>query len=78
MGLFFIGFFQNNASMVEEIFKMTNSNVQVFLDAIQKGFMYLINLSEVKEDQLFKLCIEFWNQYIKKLVSSQGSRKFFN
>ena len=42
---------------------------------VKKGLIYLANLSELPEDLIFKICVEFWHFFTDYLIKN---RIFFN
>lgn len=39
----------------------SNENINMLRQCTQQGLVYLVQLSNVPEDELFKICLEFWN-----------------
>ena len=65
--MFFTGLFQNHLSWIE-VYLNSQDNYQL-IESIRKGFNYIVNFSELPEDQIFKICVEFWfffTDYLKK------------
>jgi Chromosome region maintenance or exportin repeat len=38
-----------------------NENTQMLVISVQTGLNYLVQLSNVPEDELFKICMSFWH-----------------
>eukprot|EP01119_Soliformovum_irregulare_P015808 TRINITY_DN4509_c0_g1_i3.p1 TRINITY_DN4509_c0_g1~~TRINITY_DN4509_c0_g1_i3.p1 ORF type:complete len:760 (-),score=233.57 TRINITY_DN4509_c0_g1_i3:964-3243(-) len=58
LSLFFTGFFRNHLPILER-----PQNQQLLLE----GHHYLANISLVDEDEIFKICLEYWNKLASDL-----------
>lgn len=47
---------------------------EVEIKAIEKGFKYMSNFSMVNDDQIFKICVEFW-LFISNIVRNKSKNK---
>lgn len=54
---------RNNLDLIEEMTNLTqmNENTQMLVVSVQTGLNYLIQLSHVPEEELFKICMSFWH-----------------
>ena len=50
-----------------------NLNRAEALDAMKKTLTYMINITELRMDQIFKICIEFWGTFTTHLRKDSTS-----
>jgi exportin-1 len=62
LSLFFCGFFKAHRSIVE---------VPEHHQALMTGLTYLVKISEVDDDQIFKICLEFYHCFSQELYTSE-------
>lgn len=54
-----------------------NENIDMLRKCVSDGLTYLIQLTNIPEDELFKICIEFWNFFSHDcLMATRGSILF--
>lgn len=59
MSLFYSNLFMNHLSLIE-----TKDALRVHLN---DAFEYMLNISEVEETEIFKICLELWNHIVADL-----------
>lgn len=61
---------RNNLDMIEEMTNAMepNQNIQFLQQCVQKALEYLVQLSQVPEDELFKICLDFWNFFSENVM----------
>jgi exportin-1 len=70
LAIFFTSFFRNHFTVVENQIKTPGDEAH---QALLAGFTYLVALAEVEDDQVFKICLEYYSAFTKELhLSSQG------
>lgn len=53
-----------------------DQNTILLRECVGNGLNYLIQLSNIPEDELFKICFEFWNWFSNDvLVKKQGQNQ---
>ena len=45
----------------------SNQNQMMTIELIKKGFQYMVHLTELP-GQIFKICLEFWNDFTSTLL----------
>lgn len=61
--------------MLEQVTNAMEANemIEKLRSAVQQGLMYLIQLTNVPEDELFKICIEFWHWFCNdSMIKTRG------
>jgi hypothetical protein len=54
-----------------------NENVNMLRSCTKLGLEYLVQLSQIPEDELFKICLEFWHFLAHDIMmKTQGSALF--
>ena len=54
---------QNNLSLIEQSCNtMTdNQNIEYLKESVKRGLWYLVQCTNIPEDELFKICLDFWH-----------------
>ena len=55
----------NNIDLIEETTNIMepNENIEFLRQAVRQGLMYLVQLSRIPEEELFKIILEFWHWF---------------
>lgn len=70
LSIFFTSFFRNHFGVIESQVKTLGDEPH---QALLAGLTYLVALAEVDDDQIFKICLEYYSGFSKELhLSSQG------
>lgn len=67
LALFFTTLFRNHLALLED---------PTVLPVLQQGLMYLVKLSEVDDEEMFKVCLEFWHYFGQTLYASESAMAF--
>ena len=69
---------RNNLDIIEQTTNQMepNSDVNILRECTALGLNYLIELTSVPEDELFKICLEFWNWFANKVMMSLRGSQF--
>jgi len=70
---------KNNMVQIEQATNMMETNEQVNLlrECTKHSLVYLIQLSKIPEDELFKICLEFWHFFANDvMMKTRGSALF--
>ena len=53
----------NNLDLIEETTNIMepNENIEFLRGAVRQGLNYLVQLSRIPEEELFKIILEFWH-----------------
>ena len=52
-------------------------DVGSFLELMRKTLQYIVNFSELPEDSIFKMCVEFWHFFTEYLKNSERNKAMF-
>ncbi|TMW64452.1 hypothetical protein Poli38472_013074 [Pythium oligandrum] len=70
LSIFFTSFFRYHIDVVESQIKTPGDEAH---QALLAGFTYLVAIAEVEDDQIFKICLEYYHAFTKELHAlSQG------
>lgn len=64
LSLFFTNFFRYHLNVIENTITRLEDEAHLGLVA---GFMYLVCISEVPDDGIFKICLDYWHHFTKEL-----------
>lgn len=70
---------RNNLDLVEEMTNVMepNQNIQYLQQCVQKALQYLVQLSQIPEDELFKICLDFWNFFCENVMVKVKGHQYF-
>lgn len=75
-------FLRTHLSWIEKLaVDPDNSDVPLVVQVIRSTIQLLINLTNVREDQTYKICIEYWEQFTSRLRERLGNiffTQFYN
>eukprot|EP00357_Protocruzia_adherens_P031388 CAMPEP_0115046264 /NCGR_PEP_ID=MMETSP0216-20121206/48648_1 /TAXON_ID=223996 /ORGANISM="Protocruzia adherens, Strain Boccale" /LENGTH=1097 /DNA_ID=CAMNT_0002429317 /DNA_START=4965 /DNA_END=8258 /DNA_ORIENTATION=- len=79
MSLFLSNFFQNNLELVETtIPKLENNEDRTTLEAqVKKALIYLVQLTDIPEDEIFKINVEYWNWFAQRLYNKMQQKNAY-
>ena len=62
---------RNNLDLIEEMTNIAqmNDNTAMLVQSAQAGLIYLVQLSNVPEDELFKITMNFWHFFSHDVMS---------
>lgn len=62
---------RNNLDLIEEMTNITemNQNTLMLVNTTQQGLTYLVQLSNIPEDELFKISMNFWHFFANDVLS---------
>jgi exportin-1 len=62
---------RNNLDLIEEMTNIAemNENTAMLVNTAQQGLIYLVQLSNVPEDELFKISMNFWHFFASDVLS---------
>ena len=53
-----------------------NENIEFLRQAVRQGLMYLVQLSRIPEEELFKIILEFWHWFANDtLQKTKGAQQ---
>lgn len=55
-----------------------NPNVEMLRKCVSIGLQYMIQLSMIPEEELFKICIEFWHWLTHDVMMKMRGHQFFD
>lgn len=55
----------------------TNPDVDMLRQSLEYGLVYMIQLTSVPEDELFKICLEFWHWFSNDVMMKTRGHQFF-
>lgn len=62
------GVLTQNLSNIETIVSQTqNENTQMLFNCLNLGLNYMVQYSQCEEDELFKICLDFWKFFTESL-----------
>mmetsp|Transcript_17286 Transcript_17286/g.39010 ORF Transcript_17286/g.39010 Transcript_17286/m.39010 type:complete len:897 (-) Transcript_17286:828-3518(-) len=67
LALFFCGFFKSHIKLLED---------KEHQPHLMKGLFYLVKISEVPDNEIFKICLEYWNLLAQDLYKNATEAKF--
>ncbi|KAM3134831.1 Exportin-1 [Paramecium bursaria] len=65
--LYFTAFLQTHLNWLETIAKDNQQAIQL----IEISLMYIVNFTALPDEQNYKVCAEFWNEFTKKLLNQK-------
>ncbi|KRX01384.1 Armadillo-type fold [Pseudocohnilembus persalinus] len=70
LSMYFTGFFSTHLNWVQSMINdCNNDNKGQLMEEIRKGLVYLVHFTSLKEeDNIFKICTEFWTTFTDSLV----------
>ena len=71
---------KNNIDLIEETTNIIepNENIEFLRGAVRQGLMYLVQLSRINEEELFKICLEFWHFFALDTLNKTKGMKMQN
>ncbi|EQC30849.1 hypothetical protein SDRG_11331 [Saprolegnia diclina VS20] len=66
LSLFFTNFFRHRIQVIERPIVRANDEAHV---ALLTGFSYLVSISEVDDDNIFKICLDYWHLFTRDLYA---------
>ncbi|EGR34521.1 hypothetical protein IMG5_008700, partial [Ichthyophthirius multifiliis] len=68
IALFLTGFFNTHLQWIDEqTYDLNNAIRENILESIHRGLQYLVNINEIEEDNIFKICVEFWHSFTTQI-----------
>lgn len=55
-----------------------NENILYLQQCVQKALEYLVQLSNIPEDELFKICLDFWHVFCNNVMMKVKGDQYFN
>ena len=55
---------------------MGNANIDALKAYTEKGLQYLIQCTNIPEDELFKICLEFWHRFSYEILQKTKQNLF--
>lgn len=75
--MFFTGMLTTHLPWLEMICDMPGCDIGSFLELMRKTLQYIVNFSELPEDSIFKMCVEFWHFFTEYLKNSEKNKVAF-
>ena len=75
LALFFLSYIQHHLPLIEQTVQ-TNTNPEtenIIISALRGLFTYMISLTSYPEDEIFKICCDFWHNLSKHLFEARGA-----
>ncbi|RHY29186.1 hypothetical protein DYB32_005361 [Aphanomyces invadans] len=66
LSLFFTNFFRHHIRVIEQPITRPSDEAHI---ALLTGFQYLISISEVDDENIFKICLDYWHLLTRDLYS---------
>ncbi|OQR83115.1 CRM1 C terminal Exportin 1-like protein [Achlya hypogyna] len=66
LSLFFTNFFRHRIQVIERPISRPNDEAHI---ALLTGFSYLVSISEVDDDNIFKICLDYWHLFTRDLYA---------
>ncbi|KAF0738976.1 hypothetical protein AaE_008828, partial [Aphanomyces astaci] len=66
LSLFFTNFFRHHIRVIEQPITRPSDEAHI---ALLTGFQYLVSISEVDDDNIFKICLDYWHLLTRDLYS---------
>lgn len=62
---------KNNLDLIESTSNQMEANSDVLLlrESVDLGLQYLLQLTSVDEEELFKICLEFWHWFSNNVMT---------
>ena len=82
--LFLTTFIQNQIDIIENMVANTTANpeaVSMLLDKTKQAFIYILQLSYIPNDEIFRICAEFWNfitKHVYDIFAKEGNSALSN
>lgn len=70
---------KNNITLIEQLTNTMepNPNIEIVRSSVQQGLKYMVQLSNIDEDELFKICLEFWHWFCNDaMMKTKGAQLF--
>ena len=64
--LFLTTFFSTHLEWIEHLLDNFHGEIFQTIDAVRKGFQYIVEFQKLPDEQIFKICIEFWQEFAAK------------
>ena len=55
-----------------------NENIKFLIECISRALMMMTQFSNIPEDELFKICLDFWNKFCYDIMVKLKGSEFFN
>ncbi len=65
--LFFTAFFTTHVAWVEEQLELAWD--YQLAESLRKGLQYVVEFSKLPDEQIFKICVEFWHSFARHVVN---------
>ena len=64
---------KNHVDFIEDLTNVIEPNEQVIMlrDETLRGLTYLTQMSRIPDDELFKICLDFWHFFSKDIMEKQ-------
>ena len=72
--MFFTGLLTTHRTWLESVCDMPGCDVTSFMELMRKALRYIVSFSELPEDSIFKMCVEFWHFFTEYLKSSEKNK----
>ncbi len=59
---------------LETVCDLQGCDIGSFLELMRKAFQYIVNFTELPEDSVFKMCVEFWHFFTEYLKNSEKNQ----
>lgn len=72
------GTLKQHVSLIEQTCNVTeaNSNIDALRNYTQKGLEYLVQMTNIPEDELFKICLDFWHFFTLDILQKTQKNLF--
>jgi exportin-1 len=72
--MFFTGLFNTHLIWLETVCDLQGCDVVSFMELMRKALQYIVSFSELPEDSIFKMCVEFWHFFTEFLKNSEKNK----
>jgi exportin-1 len=74
LSLFFLSYIEKHLQLIEKTVQASNGieTEQVVIQALTGLFAYMLSLTKHPEEEIFKICCDFWNTLAKHLYDQKG------
>lgn len=55
----------------------TNSDIDLLRNCVNQGLIYMLQLTQIQEDELFKICVDFWCWLTNDVMMQTRGSTFF-
>ena len=74
LALFSYSFIKNHLVLIEDVFnkgQLSEMDQSILLQSLGGMFKYVISLTSFPEDEIFKICCDFWNEFSKYIYEQK-------